>query len=195
MRYLSGDTENHDHEVDEAAWFEVRAAKKALKYVNEKRLVELAIEQLERIVQNQLRALDRKLEEDRELHLAATPAAVDLLARLSYDPEYGARPAGRVLQREVLSPLAEILLSGDALPGSTIHIDAVAQEPEAAEPIVGEATPAAETTPDAPEPAETDPVDPIYELVFTISTPEAQDTLTPAADSPAEAEAEMEQAR
>ena len=46
MRYRSGDTANHDHEVDEAAWFEVKAAKKALKYVNEKRLVDLALEYL-----------------------------------------------------------------------------------------------------------------------------------------------------
>ncbi len=47
MRYLSGDTANHDHEVDEARWFEIRAAKRALKYVNEKRLVDLALEYLE----------------------------------------------------------------------------------------------------------------------------------------------------
>ncbi len=46
MRYLSGDTANHDHEVDEAAWFEVKAAKRALKYVNEKRLVDLGLEEL-----------------------------------------------------------------------------------------------------------------------------------------------------
>jgi hypothetical protein len=46
MRYISGDTANHDHEVDEAAWFEVKAAKKALKYVNEKRLLDLGLEYL-----------------------------------------------------------------------------------------------------------------------------------------------------
>ncbi len=46
MRYISGDTANHDHEVDEAAWFEIKAAKKALKYVNEKRLVDLGLEEL-----------------------------------------------------------------------------------------------------------------------------------------------------
>jgi 8-oxo-dGTP pyrophosphatase MutT (NUDIX family) len=46
MRYVSGDTVNHDHEVDEAAWFEVKAAKKALKYVNEKRLIDLGLEYL-----------------------------------------------------------------------------------------------------------------------------------------------------
>jgi 8-oxo-dGTP pyrophosphatase MutT (NUDIX family) len=49
MRYLSGDTSGHDHEVDEAAWFEMRAAKKALKYVNEKRLFDLAMPHLEKV--------------------------------------------------------------------------------------------------------------------------------------------------
>ncbi len=88
----------------------------------------LGMPELERIVQTHFRGLRRKLEDDRELHLDVTPAAIDLLARLSYDPEYGARPAGRVLQREVLSPLSEILLGGDAAPGSTIEIDALPVE-------------------------------------------------------------------
>jgi 8-oxo-dGTP pyrophosphatase MutT (NUDIX family) len=48
MNYLSGDTANHDHEVDEARWFEIKAAKKSLKYVNEKRLVDLGLEWIER---------------------------------------------------------------------------------------------------------------------------------------------------
>jgi 8-oxo-dGTP pyrophosphatase MutT (NUDIX family) len=47
MRYLSGDTANHDHEVDEARWFDLMAGKKALKYVNEKRLVDLALDYLQ----------------------------------------------------------------------------------------------------------------------------------------------------
>jgi 8-oxo-dGTP pyrophosphatase MutT (NUDIX family) len=46
MRYRSGDPANHDHEVDEAAWFEIGAAKKALKYVNEKRLIDLGLDYL-----------------------------------------------------------------------------------------------------------------------------------------------------
>ncbi|MGC8484361.1 MAG: NUDIX hydrolase [Candidatus Baltobacteraceae bacterium] len=44
MRYLSGDPQNHDHEVDEARWFDAAAARKMLKYVNEKRLIDLALE-------------------------------------------------------------------------------------------------------------------------------------------------------
>ena len=44
MRYLSGDPANHDHEVDDARWFNVTQARKTLKYVNEKRLVDHALE-------------------------------------------------------------------------------------------------------------------------------------------------------
>ena len=91
----------------------------------------LGMPELERIVTGHLRSLTRKLEDDRELHLEVTPTAIDLLARLSYDPEYGARPAGRVMQREVLSPLAELLLGGDAIPGSTITVDATPLEVQA----------------------------------------------------------------
>ena len=44
MRYLSGDPASHDHEVDDARWFDLAQARKTLKYVNEKRLVDLAVE-------------------------------------------------------------------------------------------------------------------------------------------------------
>jgi 8-oxo-dGTP pyrophosphatase MutT (NUDIX family) len=44
MRYLSGDSANHNEEVDEARWFEIGMARRALKYVNEKRLVDMALE-------------------------------------------------------------------------------------------------------------------------------------------------------
>jgi ADP-ribose pyrophosphatase YjhB (NUDIX family) len=44
MRYLSGDPSNHDHEVDEARWFDMAQTRKTLKYVNEKRLIDLALE-------------------------------------------------------------------------------------------------------------------------------------------------------
>jgi 8-oxo-dGTP pyrophosphatase MutT (NUDIX family) len=47
MRYLSGDPANHDHEVDEARWFDMMQARRTLKYVNEKRLVDMTLEFLE----------------------------------------------------------------------------------------------------------------------------------------------------
>ena len=86
----------------------------------------LGLSELQRIVGGHLASVSRKLSEDRELILESTPGAINLLSRLSYDPEYGARPATRVMQREVLSPLAELLLGDDAIPGTTIQIDATA---------------------------------------------------------------------
>jgi ATP-dependent Clp protease ATP-binding subunit ClpB len=83
----------------------------------------LGMPELQRIVQTQLRSLARKLEDDREIFLDTSQSAIDALARLSWDPEYGARPAGRVMQREVLSPIAALLLREDVLPGSHLHID------------------------------------------------------------------------
>jgi len=44
MRYLSGDPANHDHEVDDARWFDLAQARKTLKYVNEKRLIDMALD-------------------------------------------------------------------------------------------------------------------------------------------------------
>ena len=126
----------------------------------------LGMPELERIVQTQIKGLRRKLEEDREVHLQATPAAIDLLARLSYDPEYGARPAGRVMQREVLSPLAELLLGGDVVAGSTIEIDATPLEtPSAAHAVMDGDTPTDTTT-------ETEPVP--QELIFSIHEPQVE---------------------
>jgi ATP-dependent Clp protease ATP-binding subunit ClpB len=80
--------------------------------------------ELKRIVGVQLTALAKKLEEDREILLTVTSAAVSLLAERSYDLEYGARPAGRVMQQIVLAPLANALLAQDILPGQSIQLDA-----------------------------------------------------------------------
>jgi ATP-dependent Clp protease ATP-binding subunit ClpB len=101
----------------------------------------LGMPELQRIVQTQLGKLARKLEDDREILLDASQPAINTLARLSYDPEYGARPAGRVMQREVLSPIAEILLSEDVLPGSRLHISATSsshgQDSEEGDALLG----------------------------------------------------------
>jgi ATP-dependent Clp protease ATP-binding subunit ClpB len=80
--------------------------------------------ELERIVGVQLGALTKKLEEDREILLTTSPAALSMLAERSYDPEYGARPAGRVMQQLVLAPLASALLAQNILPGQSVLLDA-----------------------------------------------------------------------
>jgi ATP-dependent Clp protease ATP-binding subunit ClpB len=60
---------------------------------------------------------------ERRLSLVVTPAAEAWLARTGYDPDYGARPLRRVLQRNVEDPLALALLDGRYLDGSTVVVD------------------------------------------------------------------------
>ncbi len=79
-------------------------------------------EALTRIVELQIGKLARLLA-DREIHLEVTPRAQELLARLGYDPDYGARPLKRVLQRKVADPLAGKVLAGDLAAGDTAVVD------------------------------------------------------------------------
>jgi ATP-dependent Clp protease ATP-binding subunit ClpA len=52
-----------------------------------------------------------------------TPALKAHLAEIGYDPEYGARPLKRTLQRLVLDPLARGVLEGSFPPGSVLVAD------------------------------------------------------------------------
>ncbi|HVB94423.1 MAG TPA: AAA family ATPase [Acidimicrobiales bacterium] len=77
---------------------------------------------LERIVSIQLGGLRGRLAE-RRLSLAVTPAAEAYLARAGFDPDYGARPLRRVIQREVEDQMAMALLEGRYPEGSTVTVD------------------------------------------------------------------------
>jgi ATP-dependent Clp protease ATP-binding subunit ClpA len=55
--------------------------------------------------------------------LTTTPASVDLLAELGYDPDMGARPLKRVIQQKVEDPLSDALLSGRFDDGDTVVVD------------------------------------------------------------------------
>lgn len=79
--------------------------------------------ELQAIVMKSIRALQKKLAEDREIGLEITAEALSYLAKESYDPAYGARPVQRTIQQLVLSPLAGILLSGEIVAGQTMRID------------------------------------------------------------------------
>ena len=74
------------------------------------------------IVGIQLDRLRARLAE-RRLTLVVTPAAEEWLARAGYDPDFGARPLRRVLQRQIEDPLALALLEGRYLEGATITVD------------------------------------------------------------------------
>jgi ATP-dependent Clp protease ATP-binding subunit ClpB len=83
----------------------------------------LAREQLREIVDIQLGRLRRRLAE-RDLDLEVSPAAMDLLAELGYDPLYGARPLKRVIRKHLEDQLAKAMLSGDIVDGQTVKVDA-----------------------------------------------------------------------
>jgi ATP-dependent Clp protease ATP-binding subunit ClpB len=73
------------------------------------------------IVGNQLDKLRNRLAE-RRLTLEVTSDAEAWLAKAGYDPDFGARPLRRVLQKQVEDPLAMALLEGKYLEGSTVHV-------------------------------------------------------------------------
>ena len=60
---------------------------------------------------------------DHNISLIATPAALDKLAEMGYDPEMGARPLKRVIQQKVEDVLSDALLSGTFSDDDTIIVD------------------------------------------------------------------------
>ncbi|MGH9099077.1 MAG: ATP-dependent Clp protease ATP-binding subunit [Acidimicrobiales bacterium] len=60
----------------------------------------------------------------RRLSLVVTPEAEKVLAEKGYDPDFGARPLRRVVQRDVEDPLALVLLGGQYVEGTTVTLDA-----------------------------------------------------------------------
>jgi ATP-dependent Clp protease ATP-binding subunit ClpB len=76
------------------------------------------------IVAVQLKRLKQILAEQ-EIGIELTPAARNEIAREGYDPEYGARPLKRVIQKRVQNLLAEAILSSKLVKGDTALIDFV----------------------------------------------------------------------
>jgi ATP-dependent Clp protease ATP-binding subunit ClpB len=76
-----------------------------------------------RIVEIQLKRLESLLV-DRKIVLDLEHEAIEWLAARGYDPAYGARPLKRAMQKELQDPLAEKILMGDILDGSTVKVTA-----------------------------------------------------------------------
>lgn len=71
-----------------------------------------------------LKGVDKMLAKQ-DLYMELTDNAIDLLADLGYDPQFGARPMKRVLQREIINQLSKELLSGRFAKGDTIVGDEI----------------------------------------------------------------------
>ena len=86
------------------------------------RFRQLTREDLVKIVDIQVARLAKRMEE-RALTLEVTQAALEWLAEAGYDPDFGARPLRRVLQRSVEDQLALALLEGMYTEGSKVTVD------------------------------------------------------------------------
>jgi ATP-dependent Clp protease ATP-binding subunit ClpB len=64
----------------------------------------------------------RELMEKKGIHLEVTDDAKDWLAKLGYDPMFGARPLKRVIQKHAVNPLSEQILKGDLNEGDTVVV-------------------------------------------------------------------------
>ena len=83
----------------------------------------LSLSQIRKVVELQLSHVQGMLEKN-EIMLKFSPKAVDLIATLGFDPQYGARPIKRVIQREVLNELSKMILSGKVDKAAAILLDA-----------------------------------------------------------------------
>ncbi|MBN9319479.1 MAG: ATP-dependent chaperone ClpB [Caulobacterales bacterium] len=78
--------------------------------------------EMDSIVRIQLERVE-KLLADRRMAVSLTPAALHWLGERGYDPVYGARPLKRVIQKELVDPIARKLLAGDLADGAVIGVD------------------------------------------------------------------------
>ena len=81
--------------------------------------------QIEQIVRLQVNGI-QKLLKDQEVMLNVSDVAVKLVAQAGFDPEFGARPVKRALQRMLLNDLSKALLAGTVDKTKPIHVDAEA---------------------------------------------------------------------
>jgi ATP-dependent Clp protease ATP-binding subunit ClpA len=77
-----------------------------------------------RVVEKFIGELEAQLAE-RKIEVELSPAARELLAKRGYDPDFGARPLARVIQREIIDAMADEVLFGDLDKGGRVIVDAV----------------------------------------------------------------------
>ena len=84
----------------------------------------LAPETLQRIVDLQLLQVEKRLLENQQIGLVVSPAARTWLGEHGYDEEFGARPLRRVIEKQLLNPLSELLLAGKLEGKPLVRVDA-----------------------------------------------------------------------
>ncbi|EMF0449817.1 ATP-dependent Clp protease ATP-binding subunit [Enterococcus hirae] len=83
----------------------------------------LSKDEIHSIVQIMSRAIVKRLKEQ-DIQVKITPAAIDVIGKAGFDPEYGARPIQRALQKEIEDRLSEALLGGEIHLGDQVTVGA-----------------------------------------------------------------------
>ncbi|WEV60513.1 ATP-dependent Clp protease ATP-binding subunit [Streptococcaceae bacterium ESL0729] len=87
----------------------------------------LSEKEIQEIVKLMFNGVVNRLKEQ-DIELKITPAASKHIAKVGFDPEYGARPLRRAIQREVEDKLSEKLLSGEISAGQTVTVGSSADK-------------------------------------------------------------------
>jgi ATP-dependent Clp protease ATP-binding subunit ClpB len=82
----------------------------------------LSHDDIKKIVTLQLQSVNKMLQEQ-HLILEATPEALSYIAEKGYDPQFGARPVKRVIQRDILNELSKEILAGNMVENSQLLLD------------------------------------------------------------------------
>lgn len=79
--------------------------------------------ELHQIVKIMTKSITSRLAEQ-GIKIKITPSAIDVIGKVGFDPEYGARPIRRAIQREIEDRLSESLLSGEFTFGDQVTVGA-----------------------------------------------------------------------
>ena len=118
----------------------------------------LGLSDIEKIVDIQLKDVRERLDRDR-IKLELVDAAVQSLALDGLDPVYGARPLKRLIQRQVVDNVANLIIDGKLHEGDTVRIDVGSDDQLFAERDDAASDAAAPSEPDGEEPVEPDSVE------------------------------------
>ena len=118
----------------------------------------LGLSDIEKIVDIQLKDVRERLDRDR-IKLELADAAVQSLALDGLDSVYGARPLKRLIQRQVVDNVANLIIDGKLHEGDTVRIDVGSDDQLFAERDAAASDAAAPSEPDGEEPVEPDSVE------------------------------------
>jgi ATP-dependent Clp protease ATP-binding subunit ClpB len=119
-----------DEVIRDAVWGEVKAHFRP-EFLNriDETVVFHALDQkhIQDIAKIQLQILEKRLEK-MEMKLDVSPAALSELAKVGFDPVFGARPLKRAIQQRIENPLSKLILQGRFGPKDVIPVDVVGEE-------------------------------------------------------------------